>query len=122
MIRLPFSGRLSVVVMVAIATAGCGSLGEAARDTKLRNDLKALHVAYRNYMDLNNKGPAGWDDLLHQASQVGDDTAAIQRVRSAGYQVKWGLSTSDMNQAADADVLAQSSGGGPKLMMNGAVQ
>jgi len=95
------------------AHAGCGS-GEA----RLLNDLKVVGLDYHNYHDANRVGPANWDELMKNSR----DREAVQRVRDAGYQVKWGVKFTEVTEGLANTVLAEKPGGGPKVMMDGSVQ
>ena len=98
---------------------GCGG----ASDAKLRNDLKQTGLAFHNYHDNNKKGPASWEEFLADA-QKSDPTAAasIQRVRDAGYEMKWNVKLSEVQGGMANTVLAEKPGGGPKIMMDGGVR
>ncbi len=117
------SRRLALIILVG-ALAGCDGAGSgggtstgSGGNAQLLNDLKKLGLDYHNYHDVHAKGPASWEELQKESS----DPQAVQRVRDAGYQVTWGAEFKNISQGLSNSVLAQKPGG-PKLMMDGAVQ
>jgi len=116
---------IAAVLVGAVIAVGCGLSGqvrEAAQQQQIQNDLKVLYFAYVNHIDSHGKGPASWDELLQFSSKSGEDTQSLVRVRDAGYQVKWGVKMSDATEGTAEFVLAQPSGSGPKLMLDGAIR
>jgi len=109
-----------MVVVALIACQGCTG-SEAAKEIKLRNDLKTLGLAYISYHDENQKGPASWEELIAYATKANLFPVAIQRVRDAGYEVTWNVKLSDVQGGTSNTVLAKPPGEGPKLMMDGSV-
>jgi hypothetical protein len=112
---MKLSHRDLLWLVLLLAASGCGS----DNNVRLVNDLKGVGVAYHNYHDTFSKGPANWEEL----AKTSIDAQQIQRVRDAGYQVKWGVKFSEVTEGTSNTVLAEKpGGGGPKLMMDGSVQ
>jgi hypothetical protein len=107
------SRLLLALTLVSLAiVAGCDN-----SELKLMNDLKVVGLDYHNFHDANRKGPANWEEL-QKASM---DPQAVQRVKDAGYQVKWGVEFGKVSEGLSNTVLAEKPGGKYKLMMDGAV-
>ncbi len=96
---------------------GCGS-----QEAVLVNDLKQVGVGYHNFHDANRQGPAGWDEFMEFARGTNEPVEAYERVRAAGYELKWGVKFQDVTEGLGNSVLAQRPGGGPTLMMDGSVR
>ena len=109
--------RIVVLAAMLLSCVGC-----EAPDATLSNDLKATGMAYHNFHDLNTQGPAGWDEFLQHAQQMGDSPDALQRVRDAGYELQWGVKFSRVSEGLSNTVLAKRAAGGPTLMMDGSVR
>jgi hypothetical protein len=104
------------------AAAGGGSASSRAVDPK--NDLWQFGVAYLDYHDVHGEGPPDWDTLLAFAAERNHKSDAIQRVRDAGYQVKWGVKIREVAATGTSIleyVIAESPQGGPKLMLDGSI-
>jgi hypothetical protein len=101
---------------VVMSLAGCGN-----SEAVLINDLKQVGLAYHNYHDANQKGPANWEELIKFEQETGGDGASIQRVRAAGYQMKWDAKFSELPEGLANTAMAEKAGGGPTLMMDGGV-
>ena len=105
--------------------AGAGgenSAPSAAADASSTiSDLRVLGRLYHDHHDVHNRGPDGWDAALQFASQGNYDAAALERLRTAGYQVQWGKSLREITGGTSNTVLAEA-GSGPKLMFDGSVQ
>ena len=116
---------LNLVVLAALLSlmAGCvdstDSHGAGSGDPK--EDLRHLRTAYSNYHDAHGQGPADWNSLIEAAGQDSEAVAAIQRLKDQGYQVKWGVRTSDATNGIGNFVLAESPQGEPKLMLDGSI-
>jgi hypothetical protein len=95
---------------------------EQARQQTIADDLKAVGLAYHHYIDYNRQGPPGWDEFLAFADEENLNVGAIQRVRDAGYQLKWNVSFVDAAEGTMNFVLADSPAGGPTLMLDGSVR
>ena len=114
-------GKLLVICLSAalLLQFGCGG----ASDVKLRNDLKQTGLAYHTYHDDNKKGPANWEEFLAHAKKSDPvAVASIERVRDAGYQLKWDVKFNELKEPSSSTVLGEKTGGGPKLYMDGAVK
>jgi hypothetical protein len=104
-------------VLLAVAATGCG-----AGNAKLVNDLKQVGLAYHWFHDQHKRGPADWDEF---AQFVADDAMAaesLNRVRAAGYDVKWNVNFNEVSQGLSNTVLASRPAGPPTLMMDGSVR
>jgi hypothetical protein len=112
------SARLLLLVTFAFCCAGCG-LNAGANQAKQRNDLKQLGLAYHNFHDAKQNGPASWDELIAFDKEA---APAITRVRDAGYTVTWDLKFSQVTGGLSNTVLAKPPGAGPTLMADGSVQ
>jgi len=108
-------------ILFAIAVLFSLQLGCGSGVIKLRNDLKQTGVIWHGYHDENKKGPANWDELIAYAKKTNQPADSIQRVRDAKYDLKWDVKLSELKGASSETVLAESPGGGPKLMMDGSV-
>jgi hypothetical protein len=103
---------LLVFGCVVAALAGCDN-----SQARLMNDLKVVGLDYINFHDANRKGPASWEELQKNSM----DAQAVQRVKDAGYQVKWGVELNKIEGGTSNTVLAEKPGGRFKLMMDGSV-
>ena len=112
-------GKWMLFVLGAVLSlqAGCGS-----SQASLRNDLKQTGLAYHMYHDDHKQGPANWDELIAYAKSSNLGSESIQRVREAGYELKWNVKLSEVKGGMANTVLGEKSGGGPKIMMDGSVQ
>lgn len=115
------SGCQRVVLLACFSIAwlpGCKS-----KEAMLSDDLKWLGVYYADYYDSNKKPPADWEELIQfvKTSQH-PQSDAIERVRSAGYQVTWGARPSHFSDTNDTKVLAKPPGDGLTLMTDGSVR
>ena len=124
-------GVIFLLLVMAAATCGCDQVNQAivqpaveeASQAVISEDLAAAGVAYHYHHDVHSQGPAGWDDFITFADASDDlDAGAIRRVRDAGYQMQWNVRFRDVTEGLSNTVLAESSGGGPKLMLDGSVQ
>jgi len=103
---------LLIVGLGLVVFAGCDN-----SQARLMNDLKVVGLDYHNFHDANRKGPASWDELQKNSM----DPQAVQRVKEAGYQVKWDVEFGKVSEGLSNTVLAEKPGGRFKLMMDGAV-
>ena len=106
-----------IITLAVVTVAGCGAAG-----SNLNSDLKATGLAYHNFHDANRQGPSGWDEFITFASGNAETAGSIRRVKDAGYQMKWSVKFSDVTDGLSNTVLAERPSGGPKLMLDGAVQ
>lgn len=97
--------------------AGCG-----ASSARLKNDLKMTGMAYHSYHDAHQQGPPNWDELIAFAKTANLGPEAIQRVRDAKYELKWGVKFKDLKEGTSNTVMGEAPGGGPKIMMDGSVR
>lgn len=114
--RVEICGLL--VCLSLITLQGCGGASQA----KLRNDLKAVGLAYHSFHDEKQKGPANWDELIDHAQKANLFPDAIKRVKDAGYQVTWDAKFASLTGGMSNTVLAKPPGAGPTLMMDGSVK
>jgi hypothetical protein len=103
---------------------GCGAVQQArvaAQRQQMANNLKQLGVAYHNYLDVNNKAPAGWQDLQ---TFLGPEIQ--QQLEAAGYTFIWGLKPADAKQGTSNTIIAHHANaateGGHVLLLDGSVQ
>jgi hypothetical protein len=96
-----------------------GSTASASGDRV--EDLRQLRKAYSDYHDVHAQGPDSWETLFDFARQKELKTDGLERLRDAGYQVKWGVKTSDVTDGIGNFVLAEPADGGPKLMLDGTI-
>ncbi|MAG92234.1 MAG: hypothetical protein CMJ48_00570 [Planctomycetaceae bacterium] len=120
--------------MLSLATAlcvlvGCGEVEkavenaqQASKDSQWVDDLKVLGLLWHNYHDAHAVGPAGWDECLRFAQENGQDAAAIQRLRDAGFDVRWGVNFRDVREGLANTVLAQAPDNDVHLFFDGSVQ
>lgn len=133
MMRICSAGTSTLLLFVVlIVTAGCG--GDSTTDTDKKgdnpdspasakfnvSDLKAVGIAFHNHHDRHGKGPDSWEGLLETAGA--DEKAAIESVRKAGYQMKWGVSIRDAVEGTTNFVLAESPNHPQKLYLDGSVR
>lgn len=121
----------SVCALALFVVAGCGDGGDGQNDaarpagpdagSSIVNDLAVLGLVYHDYHDAHRQGPPGWDEAIRFAAEHSRNPAALERVRAAGYQVKWGKRLRDVTAGTANTVLAES-GSGPRLMFDGSVQ
>jgi hypothetical protein len=97
------------------------SAPSAADASSTISDLRVLGRLYHDHHDVHARGPDGWDAALQFASAGDYDVAALERLRTAGYQVQWGKSFREITGGMSNTVLAEA-GSGPKLMFDGSVQ
>lgn len=109
--------QLCGVSWVLFVLAGCGG-GQA----RLINDLKQTGLAYHQYHDQHQQGPANWDELIAFEKASSGDPIGLVRARDAGYQMKWSVRFSEVAEGLSNTVLAENPGGGPTLMMDGSVR
>jgi CubicO group peptidase (beta-lactamase class C family) len=98
--------------------AGAGADGGGSSTI---SDLRVLGRLYHDHHDVHNRGPDGWDAAIQFASTGDYDVSALERLRTAGYQVQWGKSLREITEGTSNTVLAEA-GSGPKLMFDGSVQ
>jgi hypothetical protein len=95
---------------------------DAAREDPVVQALHKTGQAYTGHMDEHQKGPASWEELISYAQSRGYDVAAIEQIKAKGYRFKWGMSYRNATDGVTTFVLAQPSGAGPKLMLDGSIQ
>ena len=100
---------------------GNGGAGAEGGGSSTISDLRVLGRLYHDHHDVHSRGPADWDAALQFASAGDYDVAAVERIRTAGYQVQWGKSIREITGGTSNTVLAEA-GSGPKLMFDGSVQ
>lgn len=85
-----------------------GGIEQARREVRGKQ-LKALGIAYHNYMDgvPDHRGPANWDafDAFLQAAPP-DVQQPIRELRAAGIEVHWGMKFAEVRQGTTSFVLA----------------
>ncbi len=120
--------------MLSLATAlcmlvGCGEVEkavedarQASKDSQRADDLKALGLVWHNYHDAHAIGPAGWDECLKFAQENEHDAAALQRLRDAGFDVRWGVNFRDVREGLSNTVLAEAPDSDVHLFFDGSVQ
>ncbi len=107
--------------MPSPANALTQSLGKINR-LKIMNDLRQFGFAYLAYVQMHNQGPSGWEAFLEYAAQRNEPTQGYQRIREAGYEVKWNVRFADARAGTSNFVLAKREEGDPKLMLDGSIQ
>ena len=60
------------------------------------DDLSVLGLAWHNFHDVENKGPAGWDECIEYWKKCGEEVDALVRLQKLGYKVVWGVNLRDV--------------------------
>ncbi len=87
-------------VLTAVLLLSCGvnnAIKQAAERTRRSNDLKQIGLAFLNYNDMNDKGPAKVEDLIPLL--VGA-TGPIQDLQNGTIVFIYGVSVKDMTKQA----------------------
>jgi hypothetical protein len=87
-----FSLKTSSIGVVAVCVLFISGCGAGAR-VKTTNELKAIGLAYHNFNDSQNKGPARAEDL---EPFLKDWPEAYQHVKDGTYVFFWNVSIPDM--------------------------
>lgn len=97
------SGAVRLVVLglttMALAVAGCGG---ALNKAKTSNDLKAIGLAYHNYINNNTKAPDKMDDLK---PLLADEPKVAQGLADGTYVFIYGVKLTDMPDGTGSTVL-----------------
>jgi hypothetical protein len=90
---------IPVVLLIgfALLSTACSGVRQAAQRQQRSNDLKQIALAYTNYCDANQKGPANANDLL---TYVENDALLVQKMQS-DYTFIWGVNLRDMRLFAE---------------------
>jgi hypothetical protein len=84
--------RLAMLVMLAaVAAAGCTKLRDAALKQKTANDLKKLCDLYGAYYSARGHGPESLSDLEPLATGDAEAEAVLEAVRKGRYVLLWGV-------------------------------
>lgn len=104
-----------------VGTAPSSSNTGGTAEGEQADDLRSLRQVYLDHHDAHGQGPASWEAALEFA-RLSDtyDPAALERLRTAGCQVRWGGKISDAVDGADNYIIAEVPGG-PKLAISGAI-
>jgi hypothetical protein len=88
---------IALVVAFALLSVACGNIRQAAQRSQNRNDLMQIALAYTNYCDTYQKGPAKAEDLL---PYIENNNLLLQKMKS-DYTIIWGVNLNDLKQFAD---------------------
>ena len=111
--------RIAAKQIIDAVLADAQKLATAPPRNPLNHDLNQFKNAYFAYEQQHKKGPANWEEITIFAKSIEIPTESIQKVKDAGYLVRWGVSI-PRNPAPD-DVMAHRPSGGPKVMFNGRI-
>ncbi len=112
--------RLANCVLLVATLFGCAGCGGS--DLRMRNDLKQVGLTFHTYHDQKKKGPASWDDFIAFAKSVGQSADSVERVKAAGYEVKWNVDLNKLDKPISESILAEKPGSDLKLYCDGSVQ
>ena len=115
----PLKGR-QLIVLAAIVFPLLSGCGPSTKD-----DLKMVGVAYHGYHDRFRRGPSDWDSLIKNArNDRGIPIESLERIRDAGYSLKWDIEFQAVQGSTAETVLAElpDNKGGLRLMMDGSVK
>jgi hypothetical protein len=93
-----------LLLAVALTLPGCGRIQEAAQRAQRTNDLKAIGLAYHNYVDKYGKAPTQAGDLAEFLA--GEFPRSVQDLNDGSVVFLYGVRPNEMVDGASQTVLA----------------